>query len=189
MLGAWTTGATCSRHPSRRTSCSARSSSSRPGAGCCRTGLPEWARQYADGRLAMAEAQPSGVRLAFRSRATYIRVETVPTKQVYVGAPPRPDGVYELVVDGRATAQATAPGGDILTIDLATVAAEVTPGAGGPRVRRASRRGQGGRGLAALERADRARRALDGRPRRTTARPCSPQMGAPRQLDQHLSRP
>jgi hypothetical protein len=91
--------------------------------------LPAWAREYADGQLAMAEAQPSGVRLAFRSRATYIRVETVPTKQVYVGAPPRPDGVYELVVDGRATAQATATGGDLLTIDLATGTADVLPGA------------------------------------------------------------
>jgi hypothetical protein len=91
--------------------------------------LPAWARRYADGQLAMAEAQPSGVRLAFRSRATYVRLETVPTKQAYVGAPPRPDGVYELVVDGRATAQATATGGDLLTIDMATGAAEVVPGA------------------------------------------------------------
>ena len=91
--------------------------------------LPAWARKYADGQLAMAEAQPSGVRLAFRSRATRIRVETVPTKQVYVGAPPRPDGVYDLVVDGRATAQATVRGGDTLTIDLATGVADVTPGA------------------------------------------------------------
>ena len=64
--------------------------------------LPAWARAHADGQLAMAEAQPSGVRLAFRSRATRVQVETVPTKQAYVGAPPRPDGVYELVVDGAS---------------------------------------------------------------------------------------
>ena len=68
--------------------------------------LPAWARRYADGQLAMAEAQPSGVRLAFRTRATHVRLETVPTKQVYVGAPPRPDGVYDLVVDGRDRAGA-----------------------------------------------------------------------------------
>ena len=90
--------------------------------------LPAWARQYADGQLAMAEAQPSGVRLAFRSRATYVRVESVPTKLVYVGAPPRPDGFYELVVDGRGTARATATGGDTLTIDMASGAADITPG-------------------------------------------------------------
>ncbi len=90
--------------------------------------LPAWARQYADGQLAMAEAQPSGVRLAFRTRATYVRVETVPTKQVYVGAPPRPDGVYELVVDGRVTARTTAAGGDTVTIDMTSGAADVTPG-------------------------------------------------------------
>jgi hypothetical protein len=91
--------------------------------------LPAWARRYADGQVAMAESQPSGVRLAFRSRATVIRLETVPTKQVYPGGPPRPDGVYDLVVDGRTTARATASGGDTLTIDLATGAVAITPGA------------------------------------------------------------
>ena len=91
--------------------------------------LPAWARRYADPQLAMAESQPSGVRLAFRSRATRVQVETVPTKQAYVGAPPRPDGVYDLVVDGRPTAQATAVGGDTLTIDMATGTAEMTAGA------------------------------------------------------------
>jgi hypothetical protein len=76
----------------------------------------------------MAEAQPSGVRLAFRSRTTRIRLETVPTKQVYVGAPPRPDGVYDLVLGGLWTARATASGGDTLTIDMATGAADLAPG-------------------------------------------------------------
>lgn len=90
--------------------------------------LPAWARRYADGQLLMAEQQPSGVRLAFRSRATYLRLETVPTKQQYVGAPARPDGVYDLRVDGEATAQATARGGDTLTIDMASGSFDVTPG-------------------------------------------------------------
>ena len=109
----------------------------------------------------------------------------MPTKQAYVGAPPRPDGVYDLVVDGRPTAQATAAGGDTLTIDMATGTAEITAGAsvvlefGGP-----VRRREGHRGLAAVERADRAGRAADGRPRRTPARPFPPAVGAPRQLDQ-----
>jgi hypothetical protein len=90
--------------------------------------LPARARQYADGQLVMASEQPSGVRLALRSRATYLRLETVPTKQVYVGGPPRPDGVYDLVVDGRLVAQATADGGDILAFDLATGAVQATQG-------------------------------------------------------------
>lgn len=90
--------------------------------------LPAWARRYADPQLTMVEAQPSGVRVALRTRATYVRLETIPTKQAYVGAPPRPDGVYELVVDGALVAQATAGGGDVLTVDLATGAVEATRG-------------------------------------------------------------
>ncbi len=63
--------------------------------------LPARARaQCTDGQLAMAEAQPSGVRLVFRTRATAVELDTLPTKRVYVGAPPRPDGVYDLIVDG-----------------------------------------------------------------------------------------
>jgi hypothetical protein len=91
--------------------------------------LPAWARRYADPQLAMVEVQPAGVRLALRTRAKYLRLETIPTKQAYVGAPPRPDGVYDLVVDGALTAQATAEGGDTLTVDLATGAVDATSGA------------------------------------------------------------
>ncbi|MEV0322878.1 GDSL-type esterase/lipase family protein [Streptomyces sp. NPDC050658] len=94
--------------------------------------LPAWARaQYADGQLAMAEAQPSGVRLVFRTRATAVELETLPTKRVYVGAPPRPDGVYDLVVDGRLTGQASVAGGNTLTIDMAKGSAETEPGSTG----------------------------------------------------------
>ncbi|MFD5026363.1 GDSL-type esterase/lipase family protein [Streptomyces sp. NPDC058373] len=91
--------------------------------------LPAWARaQNTDGQLAMAEAQPSGVRLVFRTRATAVALETLPTKRVYVGAPPRPDGLYDLLVDGRLTGQATAPGGNTLTIDMTAGTAETEPG-------------------------------------------------------------
>lgn len=56
--------------------------------------LPARARaQCADGQLAMAEAQPSGARLVFRTRATAVDLDTLPTKMAYQGAPPRPDGV------------------------------------------------------------------------------------------------
>ncbi|WP_432019898.1 SGNH/GDSL hydrolase family protein [Streptomyces sp. 1222.5] len=91
--------------------------------------LPARARaQCADPQLAMAESQPSGVRLAFRTRATAVELDTLPTKRVYTGAPPRPDGVYDLLVDGRAAGSATATGGNTLTIDMSTGRAEHRPG-------------------------------------------------------------
>ncbi|QLJ02117.1 lipase [Streptomyces sp. NEAU-sy36] len=91
--------------------------------------LPARARaQCADPQLALAESQPSGVRLALRTRATTIELDTLPTKRVYVGAPPRPDGVYDLLVDGRPAGSGRADGGDTLTIDLATGNTEHTPG-------------------------------------------------------------
>ncbi|MFI9342073.1 GDSL-type esterase/lipase family protein [Streptomyces sp. NPDC052773] len=94
--------------------------------------LPARARaQCADPQLAMAESQPSGVRLVFRTRATAVELDTVPTKRVYVGAPPRPDGVYDLLVDGAPTGQATVAGGDTLTIDMATGSFESRPGPAG----------------------------------------------------------
>ena len=87
--------------------------------------LPGWARaQSADAQLSMAESQPSGVRLAFRTRATTLELDVLPTKRAYVGAPPRPDGVYDLLVDGEPAGQASARGGDVVTIDLSTGTAE-----------------------------------------------------------------
>jgi hypothetical protein len=80
--------------------------------------------QAADPQLASAEEQPSGVRLAFRTAASTVELDVVPTKRDYVGAPPRPDGVYDLVVDGRPAGQATALGGDVDTIDMTTGAVE-----------------------------------------------------------------
>ncbi|MFC7494217.1 MULTISPECIES: SGNH/GDSL hydrolase family protein [unclassified Nocardioides] len=83
--------------------------------------LPAWARdQAADGQLAMAESQPSGVRLVLRTEATAIELDAIPTKREYVGAPARPDGVHDLVVDGRLHSRATVPGGDTLLIDMTT---------------------------------------------------------------------
>ncbi|MER5632878.1 GDSL-type esterase/lipase family protein [Streptomyces nitrosporeus] len=83
--------------------------------------LPARARaQCADPQLAMAESQPSGVRLAFSTRATAVELDTLPTKRQYTGAPPRPDGVYELLVDGVLTGSGSVGGGNVLTIDMAT---------------------------------------------------------------------
>ncbi|MGW7524208.1 GDSL-type esterase/lipase family protein [Streptomyces sp. NPDC054783] len=91
--------------------------------------LPARARaQCADPQLAMAESQPSGVRLVFRTRATTVELDTLPTKRVYVGAPPRPDGVYDLLVDGLPAGSGRAAGGNTLTIDMTTGTAEQRPG-------------------------------------------------------------
>ncbi|MET8483030.1 GDSL-type esterase/lipase family protein [Streptomyces tendae] len=91
--------------------------------------LPASARaQNNDGQLAMAESQPSGVRLALRTRATALELDTLPTKRAYVGAPPRPDGVYDLLVDGRPAGRGSVAGGNTLTIDMTTGTAGVEPG-------------------------------------------------------------
>jgi lysophospholipase L1-like esterase len=94
--------------------------------------LPAWARAlYPDGQLAMAESQPAGVKLAFRSTARVIELDTIPTKRVYVGLAPRPDGVYDLVADGRLIDHGTVSGGDRLTIDMTTGRAERAVGEAG----------------------------------------------------------
>ncbi|MEV1142328.1 SGNH/GDSL hydrolase family protein [Micromonospora sp. NPDC049799] len=94
--------------------------------------LPAHARAHSpDGQLAMAEAQPSGVRLAFRTRATTVELDTLRTTIAYEGAPPRPNGVYDLLVDGHRAAQASTSGGNVLTVDMATGSAQTRPGAPG----------------------------------------------------------
>ncbi len=91
--------------------------------------LPAWARaQGADAQLDMAESQPSGVRLVFRTRAQSIELDTLPTKVTYRGARPRPDGVYDLLVDGHLAGQATASGGNTMIIDMASGTRQVRPG-------------------------------------------------------------
>jgi hypothetical protein len=94
--------------------------------------LPAWARaQCADGQLAMVEAQPSGVRLVFRTGATAVELDTLATKRVYLGAPARPDGVYDLLVDGRLAGQSSVTGGNALVIDMATGSVEKRLGPAG----------------------------------------------------------
>ncbi|CAM5435112.1 hypothetical protein SSPIM334S_00963 [Streptomyces spiroverticillatus] len=91
--------------------------------------LPAAARaQIPDGQLTMAEAQPSGVRLAFRTRATVVELDTLRTKNAYKGAPERPDGFYDLVVDGRLADRASTTGGNTFLVDLSTGSAETIPG-------------------------------------------------------------
>jgi hypothetical protein len=100
--------------------------------------LPAWAReQWADPQLLMAEQQPSGVRLRFRTAATIVELEALPTKREYAGMPPRPDGIYDLIIDGRLAGQGSIPQGKIVRIDLAKwsaggrLDADTRPGAPG----------------------------------------------------------
>ena len=91
--------------------------------------LPAWARaQFPDEYLARVEAQPSGVRLAFRTRATVVELDVLPTKTAYVGLPAPADGLYDLLIDGRPAGQASAPGGNVYTIDMAAQTAVTLPG-------------------------------------------------------------
>ncbi|WP_445529083.1 GDSL-type esterase/lipase family protein [Streptomyces cyslabdanicus] len=91
--------------------------------------LPAGARrQIPDDQLAMAEAQPSGVRLAFRTRATTVELDTLPTKRAYRGLPTPADGVYDLLVDGRLAGQDTVTGGNVRVLDMATQSAELLEG-------------------------------------------------------------
>ncbi|QGZ41421.1 GDSL-like lipase/acylhydrolase family protein [Pseudoduganella flava] len=91
--------------------------------------LPGWVRErHGDAQLAMVESQPAGVRLVFQTAATTLELLTLPTKRVYRNMPPRGDGVYDLLTDGRLTHQASAPGGNALHIDMATGAVDPQPG-------------------------------------------------------------
>lgn len=94
--------------------------------------LPARARaQCADAQAALAESQPSGVRLVLRTRATAIELETLRTRVGLRGAPLRADGVYDLVVDGDLAGRASTSGGRVLWTDPATGATETEPGAPG----------------------------------------------------------
>jgi hypothetical protein len=91
--------------------------------------LPLWARQQCpDPQLMMVEAQPSGVRFVFSTAATVIEIDTLRTQRVYTGMPARPEGIYDLLVDGVLAAQASVDGGNVCTINLATGATHTAPG-------------------------------------------------------------
>ena len=90
--------------------------------------LPAWARaQCDDGQLLMAESQPAGVRLVFRSRATEVELDAHRVITNYQGVPPRPDCFYDLCVDGELAAQMSITGGDEVVLDFSG-GAETRPG-------------------------------------------------------------
>jgi hypothetical protein len=91
--------------------------------------LPARARAQAggDAQLLMAESQPAGVRLAFRSRATEIELDAHRVITGYQGVPPRPDCFYDLCVDGELAGQMSITGGDEVVLDFAG-GSETRPG-------------------------------------------------------------
>lgn len=83
--------------------------------------LPAWARaQFPDPQLAFVEAEPSGVRLEFRTTATAIELDVLPTRRELVGAPPRPAGVYDFCVDGQVERQESAAAATILRTNMSS---------------------------------------------------------------------
>ena len=91
--------------------------------------LPAWARDQAhDPQLALAESQPAWVRLVFTSSATRLELRALATRFGFSGAPARPPGVFELLVDRAPLARASLPGATMITIDPTTGARQVEPG-------------------------------------------------------------
>ncbi|MGD7706480.1 SGNH/GDSL hydrolase family protein [Microlunatus sp. Y2014] len=90
--------------------------------------LPAAARFDADPALLVAEAESSGVRLAFRTAATVIELTARPTRRTFAGGPERPVGAYDLVVDGVLADQQSIAGGTVLVSDPATGKTETRPG-------------------------------------------------------------
>lgn len=91
--------------------------------------LPRSAReQNTDPHMAMVEAQPAGARVALRTRATRIEMDILRTRPMYLGMAPRPDGVYELLIDGLPADQCASSGGDRLIIDMAAGTSTLEPG-------------------------------------------------------------
>ena len=81
--------------------------------------LPAWARdQCPDPQLLMAESQPAGVRLAFRTTATQVELDAHRVLTNYQGVPRRPDCFYDLCVDGELASQMSITGGDEVVLDF-----------------------------------------------------------------------
>ena len=94
--------------------------------------LPSWVRhRFPDPQLLAMEAQPSGVRIAFRTRATRIELVSHALRMSFVGAV-RSRGRIDLIVDGTLVGTDRLTGGDDIRSDLQAGTNELLPG--GPHV-------------------------------------------------------
>ena len=90
--------------------------------------LPAAVRErYPDPQLLLVEAQPSGVRLAFRTAATRIRLVTHPSRVGYVGVD-RPRGRLDVYVDDELRMRDALTAGDLVEVDLQTGTSAFVPG-------------------------------------------------------------
>ena len=91
--------------------------------------LPKWAHfRGADSQLLMAESQPSGVRLSFRTTATELSLVTLPTKRHYLGLKNTPESHYELCIDGQLHTRTSAEGGHTIAFNLMAGSTQRTQG-------------------------------------------------------------
>lgn len=91
--------------------------------------LPAWAlSQAADPQLSMVEAQGAGVRIALRTAATSVTLTAHRTRVTYAGAPARPDGSIDLVVDGEVLGRRRSSGGTTTELDMVAGRPTVIPG-------------------------------------------------------------
>jgi hypothetical protein len=92
--------------------------------------LPRRAREQSpDAQLAAVEAQPSGVRMVFRTRATVIELDLLRTRTVLAGVPERPAGTVDLRIDGVLARQEPTSGGDTVLVDPVSGRYDVERGA------------------------------------------------------------
>lgn len=90
--------------------------------------LPSWVRsQFPDPQLLAMEAQPSGVKLAFRTRATRIELDSHALRVSYAGTD-RPRGRIDLVVDGTLLRTDGLTAGDEVHMDLLAGTSELRSG-------------------------------------------------------------
>jgi hypothetical protein len=82
--------------------------------------LPSSARTRADQQVLGAEKCTAGVRLAVKTKATVIELEYHRTTTSFRGMPPRPDGIFDVLVDGVMVHQQRSSGGSHSVLDLAT---------------------------------------------------------------------
>lgn len=81
----------------------------------------------ADGQLALMEVQPSGIHLAFRTRATRVVLELRATRVTYAGFA-RERGAVDVTVDGDVHSSHRLDRGNALELDLATGARTMSAG-------------------------------------------------------------
>lgn len=88
-------------------------------------------RRFEDSFLTMVEAQPTGARVVFRTRATVVELDALPTRVAFSNGLALPRGVFEMLVDGRPAGAASIPTGIMHRIDATSGAIDTEYGPAG----------------------------------------------------------